>query len=96
MTIVSIALPETRYRISRLTSSQTKGRLLANPQVQMGDFSKKIDPKTSGRWDLRGQRFLKPNDVALKSWGVCIVDGCVEVEVVQNFMRLFMQTYVCA
>lgn len=60
----------------------------------MGDFSKKIDLKTAGRWDLRGQRFYKPNPDKLVSWGVCIVEGCVEVDVVKNFMRKFIQVYV--
>ena len=48
----------------------TQARILDPPEVE---FAKRATakPMYSGRWDLRGKVFLKPNHVALKSWGVC-------------------------
>jgi eukaryotic translation initiation factor 2C len=72
----------------------TKARLLPNPIIQMGEWTQKIDPKTSGKWDLRGKKFYKPNPEPLESWGVCVMDGCVELPALKNFLATFIQTYV--
>ncbi|KAK3109735.1 Protein argonaute, partial [Teratosphaeriaceae sp. CCFEE 6253] len=48
-------------------------RLLTAPKVQFGMGDAK--PGTSGRWDLKGKKFLQPNPAPLKSWGVCVVPG---------------------
>jgi eukaryotic translation initiation factor 2C len=42
------------------------GRLLPAPKVQYGVGS--ATPGTSGRWDLKGKKFLTGNSVPLKSW----------------------------
>lgn len=72
--------------------SWTKARVLKNPEIQFN--GSKINPLMSGRWDLRGKRFFRSNDESLKSWGVCIMENCTQVPVVENFMKVFIQTYV--
>jgi eukaryotic translation initiation factor 2C len=52
----------------------TQARLLQPPEVQY--TGSKATPGTSGRWDLRGKKFLLPNEDPLVSWGVCVVGGC--------------------
>ena len=48
-------------------------RLIPAPKVQFGQGDAR--PGTSGRWDLKGKKFLQTNTQALKSWGVCVVPG---------------------
>ncbi|KAK8222085.1 Protein argonaute [Zalaria obscura] len=51
-----------------------KARLLQNPKVQFGNGP--TDPRTSGRWDLKGKKFLQANNSKpLKAWGVCVIAG---------------------
>jgi eukaryotic translation initiation factor 2C len=77
---------------SLLTPSQTAARVLPNPEVQFAGA--KLNPGTSGRWDLRGKKLLLPNTEPLKSWGVVIIGGCTNDQTVRNFMNVFIQTYV--
>lgn len=72
----------------------TKARLLKNPEVTFANG--KINPGVSGRWDLRGKKFLEPNPTQLKSWSfVCCGGGgknCGQGDM-ENFARQFSQTY---
>jgi eukaryotic translation initiation factor 2C len=70
---------------------QTNARLLANPEVQF--LGSKVNPLTSGRWDLRGKKFARSNTGELVSWGVGVVKSCVDENTVRNFMRVFIQQY---
>src|ERR1700760_1515966 len=56
--------------------STVKARVLKNPEIQFG--TGKINPRPSGRWDLRGQKFVTPNLVPLKSWAFCVLDASVD------------------
>lgn len=51
---------------------KTTARILDPPEVL---FAKNVTakPMYSGRWDLRGKVFFKPNSAPLKSWGVCVL-----------------------
>lgn len=51
---------------------KTEARILKPPEVLYGK-NMTAAPGFSGRWDLRGKVFLKPNSAPLKSWGVCVV-----------------------
>jgi eukaryotic translation initiation factor 2C len=70
-------------------------RLLPAPSVKFGTGEAK--PGTSGRWDLKGKKFLTPNPVPLKSWGVCVVagrrGGKPDRSVIENFIKQFVMTY---
>lgn len=67
-------------------------KLLPNPIIGFGN-RKTVDPKTFGRWDLRGQKFVAPNKRPLKSWAFVIVDKCVDNASVDNFARQFKSIY---
>lgn len=68
-----------------------EGRLLPNPVVQFGN--KSTDPKTTGRWDLRGARFTIPNRKPLTSWAFVSVDGCVDRQTLDTFSKKFSNVY---
>lgn len=72
----------------------SNARLLPNPEVAFGN--QKINPGVSGRWDLRGKKFLEPNVIELKSWSIicCGDDGrtCQQNEL-ENFARQFSNIY---
>ena len=51
-------------------------------------------PGFSGRWDLRGKKFLFPNPVPLQSWGICVLENCVQEAGVKHFAQVFVQTYI--
>ena len=54
---------------------KTNARLLTNPQVEFGGKNT-VNPGVSGRWDLKGKKFLIPGastEKPLKSWGVCVM-----------------------
>lgn len=74
---------------------KVKARLLQNPKVIFTGAP--TDPKTSGRWDLKGKKFLTPNVKPLKSWGVCVVSGRrggkPDKTVIENFIREFIKIY---
>ncbi|KAI9822452.1 MAG: hypothetical protein M1827_000171 [Pycnora praestabilis] len=74
---------------------KTKARVLNNPVVQFGGST--INPGVSGRWDLKGKRFLTPNTEPLKSWGVCIFNTGrhkVDEATAKNFIREFIKVYI--
>ncbi len=50
--------------------TQTKARVLANPSIQFGNST--LNPGITGRWDLKGKKFLAPNVAPLKAWGVAV------------------------
>lgn len=68
-----------------------KAKLLANPIVGYGNRT--TDPKMSGRWDLRGMRFVTPNQHPLRSWAFVAVDNCVDKQTLENFAKVFQSTY---
>jgi len=71
-----------------------KGRLIQNPKVAFANGE--TDPRTSGRWDLKGKKFLNPNPVPLKSWGVCVMQSGrfpADQAAVQRFIGEFAKSY---
>jgi len=70
-------------------------RVLQAPKVQFGQGDAK--PGTSGRWDLKGKKFLEPNPVSLKAWSVCVIagrrGGKPDKSAVQNFITQFCNIY---
>jgi eukaryotic translation initiation factor 2C len=66
-------------------------RVLQNPVVQFG--KKTVDPRTSGRWDLRDQVFAEPNIRPLKSWSIIVVDRCVDAPTASRFGAAFADIY---
>ncbi|KAI0024005.1 Piwi domain-containing protein [Xylariomycetidae sp. FL0641] len=70
----------------------TKARVLPNPTITFG-ANAKIDPKTSGRWDLRGKKFLEPNMKPLGSWSFVVCNNSVNQGALENFANQFSQTY---
>ena len=51
----------------------TNARILEPPKVQFKGST--VEPKYSGRWDLKNRMFLEGNTQPLKSWGVCIMNS---------------------
>ncbi|KAI1771467.1 Piwi-domain-containing protein [Hypoxylon cercidicola] len=76
------------------TMAISDARLLKNPEVAFAN--QKINPGVSGRWDLRGKKFLEPNVRPITSWSFicCGDDGrtCHQNEL-ENFARQFSSTY---
>ncbi|ETS85814.1 hypothetical protein PFICI_03839 [Pestalotiopsis fici W106-1] len=74
----------------------SKARLIQNPDVLFGG-GVKIDPKVSGRWDLRGKKFIEPNPTPLVSWGFIgcgMNDGhAVEKDALKAFAQTFVRIY---
>ena len=74
---------------------KTNARVLDPPVILFGK-GVKVEPKYSGKWDLRGKQFLVPNNAALQSWGVCIFGSgrnAPERSVVETFIKSFIATY---
>ncbi|KAI9845055.1 MAG: hypothetical protein M1838_001912 [Thelocarpon superellum] len=77
----------------------TKARVLPPPTVQFGGTGK-ATPAYSGRWDLKGQKFLLPNTEPLKAWGVCIItskhrpQANIQAAVVRDFLRALINSYI--
>ena len=69
---------------------RTKARRLPPPDVQFGGSAAK--PGTSGRWDLRGKRFISPNPQELVSWGVGVF-GHADRPMLEKFAKDFSQAY---
>ncbi|KAI4731767.1 Piwi-domain-containing protein [Aureobasidium sp. EXF-10728] len=76
-----------------------KARLLNNPKLQFGGTGSaaQADPRTTGRWDLKGKKFasVPPPAVLNGTWGVCVVPGRFQVDkaAIERFVRAFAQSY---
>ena len=75
---------------------QTNARVLPPPKLQFGNAV--VEPGTSGRWDLRGKKFLSPNTAPLVSWGVTVIQSTqhqaqIQPPQVQAFIKAFVQGY---
>ena len=72
-----------------------QGRLLTAPKVQYGTGV--ATPGTSGRWDLKGKKFLLPNSAPLKSWSVTVMSGKrggkPDKSTIENFIKEFVKIY---
>jgi eukaryotic translation initiation factor 2C len=76
----------------------TKARLLTNPKLQFGGTgaASQADPRTSGRWDLKGKKFASiPPANVFTTWGVCVVPANFQVDkpAIERFVKAFTQTY---
>jgi eukaryotic translation initiation factor 2C len=77
---------------------KTKARVLPNPVIQFGGpgTSGQHNPGTTGRWDLKGKKFLSTNPQPLESWGVCVFNSGrfrLEQAQVSNFIQAFVKAY---
>ncbi|CAD0106681.1 unnamed protein product [Aureobasidium uvarum] len=76
-----------------------KARLLTNPKLQFGGTGSaaQADPRTSGRWDLKGKKFasIPPPAILNGTWGVCVVPGRFHVDkaAIDRFVKSFFQAY---
>lgn len=77
------------------TPKTVDGRLIPAPTVKFGQGDAK--PGTSGRWDLKGKKFLTSNTAELKSWAVCVIPGRrggkPDKAVVEKFLQDFVKIY---
>ena len=74
------------------TMPMVTAKLIPNPVIQFGNRT--TDPKMAGRWDLRGMKFVASNKAELLSWAFVVVDGCIDKQSVDNFVKIFKTTYV--
>lgn len=80
-----------------ITGSRTvvDARILAAPKVQYGTGV--ATPGTSGRWDLKGKKFLQPNTAPLKSWSVTVISGKrggkPDKSTIEHFIKEFVKVY---
>lgn len=68
-----------------------QARVIANPVIQFAKTT--VDPKVSGRWDLRNQIFASPNPRPLTAWAFVVVNGCANDASVKNFVNTFCKIY---
>ncbi|KAK0673655.1 Piwi domain-containing protein [Cercophora samala] len=64
---------------------KVEARIIPNPGISFGN--KVVNPGVSGRWDLRGLKFMEPNPQPLKSWGFCVTQDCADQATVTAFYK---------
>ncbi|KAI1173096.1 Piwi domain-containing protein [Nemania sp. FL0916] len=69
----------------------TNARLLKNPEIEFANG--KHNPGVSGRWDLRGKRFLEPNTKKISSWGLVVCGNACSKQDAEAFGSKFTQAY---
>ena len=76
--------------------ASAEGRVLPAPTVKFGTGDAK--PGTSGRWDLKGKKFLQPNTLPLKSWAICVIPGRrggkPDKTMIEAFTKAFVAGYI--
>ncbi|KAI0814058.1 Piwi domain-containing protein [Xylaria sp. FL0064] len=70
----------------------TQARVLKNPEIAFAGNAKH-NPGVSGRWDLRGKRFLEPNQKQITSWGLVVCGTSCSKQDAEAFASKFAQTY---
>ncbi|KAK0721470.1 Piwi domain-containing protein [Apiosordaria backusii] len=70
---------------------KVEARVISNPGISFGN--KITNPGVSGRWDLRGCKFIEPNPTPLQSWAFCITQGCCDEATVSSFYREWKKIY---
>ncbi|KAI0487057.1 Piwi domain-containing protein [Xylaria cf. heliscus] len=70
----------------------TNARLLKNPEIAFAATGRH-NPGVSGRWDLRGKRFLEPNQKPIQSWGLVVCGNACTIQEAQAFASKFSQAY---
>ncbi|KAF2963456.1 hypothetical protein GQX73_g10126 [Xylaria multiplex] len=70
----------------------TNARLLKNPEIAFAS-NQKHNPGVSGRWDLRGKRFLESNQKQITSWGLVVCGKSCSKQDAEAFATKFTQTY---
>lgn len=79
--------------------TKVKAKVLPNPKVAFANAKGQpldlVNPGVSGRWDLRGKRFVEKNTNPLKSWGVLVAPGRGQSsqQQAQAFVQMFVQIY---
>ncbi|KAF6828905.1 eukaryotic translation initiation factor 2c [Colletotrichum plurivorum] len=71
---------------------KTQATVMAPPKMQYAGGAL-IDPKFSGRWDLRGKKFFVPNRAPLASWGIIILENSTGKAQAAQFVQMFKQIY---
>ncbi|ORY58755.1 Piwi domain-containing protein [Pseudomassariella vexata] len=71
----------------------SNARLLPSPEVHFA--GSKVNPGVSGRWDLRGKRFLEGTKEPLKSWGFigCGSNDGKALDQLNAFVSQFVRIY---
>ncbi|KAI9147761.1 Protein argonaute [Paramyrothecium foliicola] len=72
--------------------TKVQARVIAPPIVNFGQGS--ADPKFSGRWDLRGKKFWRPNSAPLQNWAIIAMDKCASQPQLQQFASTFKTTFL--
>ncbi|KAK1831263.1 hypothetical protein QBC39DRAFT_96706 [Podospora conica] len=68
-------------------------KLLNPPKLQFGK-NRFIEPRFTGRWDLRGGvNFIEPNKTPLKSWGLAIFDHSIPIKDAEGWAKKFVLAY---
>ncbi|CAI4219607.1 unnamed protein product [Parascedosporium putredinis] len=70
----------------------TDARLLKPPVLQFN--RSKIEPGTSGRWDLKGKKLFVSNTRPLKTWGFVRFTNVVDFPLMAAFARQFKQFFI--
>lgn len=74
------------------TFTKTQAKVIEPPALKFRGTGKVV-PKFAGRWDLRGMKFWKPNQAPLTSWGIVMMDNCVDARSAEQFITSFRQIF---
>lgn len=73
--------------------TQSHACVLPNPTIAFGG-KKLVNPRTTGRWNIGGIKFLKPNSKPLQAWGIAVIGNVVDKATTSNFVKKFVETYI--
>lgn len=85
------------YKMRINPSMLTTNARILDPPEPLFAKNATAKPNFSGRWDLRGKVFLRPNDRPLKSWGIIVLANHgrppVTMAQVETFKNTFLNLY---
>ncbi|KAK1779618.1 LOW QUALITY PROTEIN: Piwi domain-containing protein [Copromyces sp. CBS 386.78] len=71
--------------------AKTEAKVLKHPEVF---FEKKtVRPMNTGRWDLRGAKFVEGNKQPLGLWGFFALNSAVDMQNIKTFCQAFVPAY---
>ena len=73
--------------------TKTQAKIITPPILNFRD-KRNVKPQFAGRWNIQGLKFWKQNTTPLISWGIVLMDNCVDKRAAEQFIKTFRDVFI--